>query len=50
MSTISGDGGGDDGGGGDGVTVSEPSVDSMALWVEVVGGIKGGKIFEMGSL
>ena len=53
MSTISGSSGGDDGGGGgggDGVAVSEPSVDSMALWMEAAGGMKRGKIFGMGSL
>ncbi|XP_056163139.1 uncharacterized protein LOC130136809 [Syzygium oleosum] len=50
MSTASGSGCGDDGGGGDGVAVSEPSVDSMALWVEAAGGMKRGKIFGMGSL
>ncbi|XP_056166447.1 uncharacterized protein LOC130137908 [Syzygium oleosum] len=36
--------------GGNGVAVSEPSVDSMALWLEASGGMKGGKIFGMGSL
>ena len=44
MSTASGSGGGD------GVAMSEPSVDSMALWMEAAGGMKGGKIFGMGSL
>ncbi|XP_056161913.1 uncharacterized protein LOC130135997 [Syzygium oleosum] len=47
MSTASSGDGGD---GGDGVAASEPSVDSMALWLEASGGMKGGKIFGMGSL
>ena len=34
----------------DGVVLSEPAVDSMALWVEASCGIKRGKIFGMGSL
>ncbi|XP_056171605.1 uncharacterized protein LOC130139193 [Syzygium oleosum] len=38
--------GGDD----DGVVASEPSVNSMALWVEASGGMRRGQIFGMGSL
>ncbi|XP_056170473.1 uncharacterized protein LOC115666878 [Syzygium oleosum] len=36
--------------GGDGVATSEPSIDSMVLWVEASGGMKRGKVFGMGSL
>ncbi|XP_056174950.1 uncharacterized protein LOC115676546 [Syzygium oleosum] len=38
------------GSGGDSVAASEPSVDTMASWVEASGGMKRGKIFGMGSL
>ncbi|XP_056166391.1 uncharacterized protein LOC130137897 [Syzygium oleosum] len=43
---LSGDGDGD----GDGAAASEPSVDSMALWMEASGGMRRGQIFGMGSL
>ncbi|XP_056169584.1 uncharacterized protein LOC130138721 [Syzygium oleosum] len=36
--------------GGDGVAASEPSVDSIALWMEASGGMRRGQIFGMGSL
>ena len=36
--------------GSDGCAASEPSVDSMSLWVEASGGIRRGQIFGMGSL
>ena len=33
--------------GSDGVAAFEPSVNSMILWVEAMGGMKKGKIFGM---
>ncbi|XP_056167065.1 uncharacterized protein LOC130138091 [Syzygium oleosum] len=46
MSTAAASGDGD----GDGAAASEPSVDSMALWMEASGGMRRGQIFGMGSL
>ncbi|XP_056161785.1 uncharacterized protein LOC130135924 [Syzygium oleosum] len=50
MSTAAASGDGDGDGDGDGVAASEPSVDSMALWMEASGGMRIGQIFGMGSL
>ena len=48
MSTAASGGASD--GDGDGVAASEPSINNMALWVEALGEMRRGQIFEMGSL